>query len=149
MVSIYQTTVNDICTLPRVCKAYKINILFNSRIRSLGRYIPTISTTRLPRLNGSPAGGIKSGRTSPDQRQSLCYMNRWICISRAIRRSRTIFTQSKMPEIFDDKSEHCIPFLLERLKAHQAQYGNDPSKTPPFFLGLNGVQGAGKTVLVN
>lgn len=76
-------------------------------------------------------------------------MNRWICISRAIRRSRTIFTQSKMPEIFDDKSEHCIPFLLERLKAHQAQYGNDPSKTPPFFLGLNGVQGAGKTVLVN
>ncbi|KAL4804003.1 P-loop containing nucleoside triphosphate hydrolase protein [Aspergillus unguis] len=54
-----------------------------------------------------------------------------------------------MPEIFDDKSEHCIPFLLERLKAHQAQYGNDPSKTPPFFLGLNGVQGAGKTVLVS
>jgi D-glycerate 3-kinase len=53
-----------------------------------------------------------------------------------------------MPEIFDDKSEHCIPFLLERLKAHQAQYGNDPAKTPPFFLGLNGVQGAGKTVLV-
>ncbi|KAL3492011.1 P-loop containing nucleoside triphosphate hydrolase protein [Aspergillus germanicus] len=54
-----------------------------------------------------------------------------------------------MPEIFDDKSEHCIPFLLERLKAHQAQYGNDPAKTPPFFLGLNGVQGAGKTVLVS
>ncbi|OJJ55706.1 hypothetical protein ASPSYDRAFT_48919 [Aspergillus sydowii CBS 593.65] len=54
-----------------------------------------------------------------------------------------------MPEIFDDKSEHCIPFLLERLQAHQAQYGNDPSKTPPFFLGLNGVQGAGKTVLVS
>ncbi|KAL4867638.1 hypothetical protein BDV12DRAFT_171059 [Aspergillus spectabilis] len=54
-----------------------------------------------------------------------------------------------MPEIFDDKSEHCIPFLLERLKAHQAQYGNDPSQTPPFFLGLNGVQGAGKTVLVS
>lgn len=53
-----------------------------------------------------------------------------------------------MPEIFDDKSEHCIPFLLERLKAHQVQYGDDPSKTPPFFLGLNGVQGAGKTVLV-
>ncbi|KAL3475250.1 P-loop containing nucleoside triphosphate hydrolase protein [Aspergillus californicus] len=54
-----------------------------------------------------------------------------------------------MPEIFDDKSEHCIPFLLSRLKAHQAQYGNDPSRTPPFFLGLNGVQGAGKTVLVS
>ncbi|KAL2832463.1 P-loop containing nucleoside triphosphate hydrolase protein [Aspergillus cavernicola] len=54
-----------------------------------------------------------------------------------------------MPEIFDDKSEHCIPFLLERLKAHQTQYGNDPANTPPFFLGLNGVQGAGKTVLVS
>ncbi|KAK1142274.1 hypothetical protein N8T08_008019 [Aspergillus melleus] len=54
-----------------------------------------------------------------------------------------------MPEIIDDKSQHCIPFLLERLKAHQARYGNDPAKAPPFFLGLNGVQGAGKTVLVS
>ncbi|KAL4768487.1 P-loop containing nucleoside triphosphate hydrolase protein [Aspergillus nidulans var. acristatus] len=54
-----------------------------------------------------------------------------------------------MPEIFDDKSQHCIPFLLERLKAHQARHGNDPANTPPFFLGLNGVQGAGKTVLVS
>ncbi|KAL4942079.1 hypothetical protein BDV06DRAFT_212122 [Aspergillus oleicola] len=54
-----------------------------------------------------------------------------------------------MPEIFDDKSEHCIPFLLARLKAHQAAHGNDPATTPPFFLGLNGVQGAGKTVLVS
>ncbi|KAL2866893.1 TDA10 family protein [Aspergillus lucknowensis] len=54
-----------------------------------------------------------------------------------------------MPEIFDDKSEHCIPFLLERLKVHQAQHGNNPANAPPFFLGLNGVQGAGKTVLVS
>ena len=53
-----------------------------------------------------------------------------------------------MPEMIDDKSQHCIPFLLERLKAHQARYGDDPAKAPPFFLGLNGVQGAGKTVLV-
>ncbi|KUL87722.1 hypothetical protein ZTR_05820 [Talaromyces verruculosus] len=53
-----------------------------------------------------------------------------------------------MPEIFDDKSEHCIPFLLERLKQHQARYANDPN-APPFFLGLNGVQGVGKTVLVS
>ncbi|OOF91335.1 hypothetical protein ASPCADRAFT_211165 [Aspergillus carbonarius ITEM 5010] len=51
-----------------------------------------------------------------------------------------------MPEIIDDKSQHCIPFLLERLKAHQARH---PANTPPFFLGLNGVQGAGKTVLVS
>ncbi|KKK14896.1 hypothetical protein P175DRAFT_0558463 [Aspergillus ochraceoroseus IBT 24754] len=54
-----------------------------------------------------------------------------------------------MPEIFDDKSQHCIPFLLERLQAHQEKYGKDPANTPPFFLGLNGVQGAGKTVLVS
>ncbi|XHF98926.1 hypothetical protein AWENTII_002456 [Aspergillus wentii] len=54
-----------------------------------------------------------------------------------------------MPEIIDDKSQHCIPFLLDRVKAHQARHGNDPSNTPPFFLGLNGVQGAGKTVLVS
>ncbi|EED18679.1 conserved hypothetical protein [Talaromyces stipitatus ATCC 10500] len=53
-----------------------------------------------------------------------------------------------MPEIFDDKSEHCIPFLLERLKHHQARYAND-ADAPPFFLGLNGVQGVGKTVLVS
>lgn len=54
-----------------------------------------------------------------------------------------------MPEIFDDKSEHCIPFLLDRVKAHQARYGaSDPKQAPPLFLGLNGVQGAGKTVLV-
>ncbi|BCS11417.1 uridine/cytidine kinase [Aspergillus luchuensis IFO 4308] len=51
-----------------------------------------------------------------------------------------------MPEIIDDKSQHCIPFLLERLQAHQARH---PTNTPPFFLGLNGVQGAGKTVLVS
>ncbi|KAE8153742.1 P-loop containing nucleoside triphosphate hydrolase protein [Aspergillus avenaceus] len=54
-----------------------------------------------------------------------------------------------MPEFIDDKSQYCIPFLLDRLKAHRAQYGTDPAKTPPFFLGLNGVQGAGKTVLVS
>lgn len=54
-----------------------------------------------------------------------------------------------MPEIVDDKSAHCIPFILERLQSHQQRYashGREPQ--PPFFLGLNGVQGAGKTTLV-
>ncbi|KAF7718082.1 Glycerate 3-kinase [Penicillium ucsense] len=51
-----------------------------------------------------------------------------------------------MIEIVDDKSKYCIPFLLERLRIHTARH---PSNTPPFFLGLNGVQGAGKTVLVS
>jgi D-glycerate 3-kinase len=46
--------------------------------------------------------------------------------------------------IVDDKSPHCIPFILSRLQVHQAE---TPSK--PFFIGLNGVQGAGKTTLVS
>ncbi|KAJ5632349.1 hypothetical protein N7490_008688 [Penicillium lividum] len=49
--------------------------------------------------------------------------------------------------IVDDKSQHCIPFLLERLRTHTARYRD--GNAPPFFLGLNGVQGAGKTVLVS
>lgn len=53
-----------------------------------------------------------------------------------------------MPEIVDDKSEHCIPFILERLKLHEEQHEKRGQKPPPFFLGLNGVQGAGKTTLV-
>lgn len=53
-----------------------------------------------------------------------------------------------MPEIIDDKSEHCIPFIIERLKAHEQRYPA-PAEAPPFFIGLNGVQGAGKTVLVS
>lgn len=62
----------------------------------------------------------------------------------------------------DDKSPKCIPFsknslalppddiltrvpVLERLKAHQAS----PDRAArPFFIGLNGVQGVGKTTLV-
>lgn len=55
---------------------------------------------------------------------------------------------NKMPDIIDDKSEHCIPFILERLKQHREQYESKGEKPPPFFLGLNGVQGAGKTTLV-
>jgi D-glycerate 3-kinase len=51
-----------------------------------------------------------------------------------------------MPEIIDDKSQFCIPFLLGRL--HLASHADNPNP-PPFFLGINGVQGAGKTVLVS
>jgi D-glycerate 3-kinase len=52
-------------------------------------------------------------------------------------------SQSK-PQITDDKSPLCIPFILRRLEIHRAQH---PDK--PFFIGLNGVQGAGKTTLVS
>ena len=55
---------------------------------------------------------------------------------------------SSMSKVWDDKSEHCIPFILERLQIHQQKYADDQD-APPFFLGLNGVQGAGKTTLVS
>ncbi|KIN08214.1 hypothetical protein OIDMADRAFT_111304 [Oidiodendron maius Zn] len=51
---------------------------------------------------------------------------------------------SSAATIVDDKSPHCIPFILSRLSVHQA---TNPSR--PFFIGLNGVQGAGKTTLVS
>ncbi|KAF2098845.1 P-loop containing nucleoside triphosphate hydrolase protein [Rhizodiscina lignyota] len=53
-----------------------------------------------------------------------------------------------MPQIIDDKSEHCIPFILECLEEHRRKYDGG-EEVPPFFLGLNGVQGAGKTTLVS
>jgi len=53
---------------------------------------------------------------------------------------------STMSRIVDDKSEHCIHFLLELLGRQQEKYGRE--KPPPFFLGLNGIQGAGKTTVV-
>lgn len=51
-----------------------------------------------------------------------------------------------MAAIVDDKSEHCIPFILDRLRTHREHHGENGR---PFFLGLNGVQGAGKTTLVS
>ncbi|KAI0106284.1 putative Uridine/cytidine kinase [Nemania sp. FL0031] len=47
------------------------------------------------------------------------------------------------PEIYDDKSPICIPFILERLRTHL-----NSGSTRPFIIGLNGVQGVGKTTLV-
>jgi len=48
------------------------------------------------------------------------------------------------PVIIDDKSPHCIPFIVSQLSNHRAS-----SPNTPFFIGLNGVQGAGKTTLVS
>ncbi|KAK5118476.1 hypothetical protein LTR62_002991 [Meristemomyces frigidus] len=53
-----------------------------------------------------------------------------------------------MPEIIDDKSEHCIPFIIDHIKQHRQRYETKGETPPPFFVGLNGVQGAGKTTLV-
>ncbi|KAK9371804.1 P-loop containing nucleoside triphosphate hydrolase protein [Lipomyces chichibuensis] len=52
-----------------------------------------------------------------------------------------------MAVIVDDKSPICIPFILEKLKEHQDANGG-PISAPPFFVGLNGIQGVGKTTLV-
>ena len=49
-----------------------------------------------------------------------------------------------MTEIYDEKTPHVLPFILSHLSQHQAS-----SPDTPFFIGLNGVQGAGKTVLVS
>lgn len=46
----------------------------------------------------------------------------------------------------DDKTPVCVPFILERLEAYRAS-AQDPNR--PFIIGLNGVQGAGKTTLVS
>ncbi len=48
-----------------------------------------------------------------------------------------------MPEIVDDKSEHCISFILERLRNKRSG-----SEKRPLFVGVNGAQGSGKTTLV-
>ncbi|KAK7206471.1 D-glycerate 3-kinase [Myxozyma melibiosi] len=45
-------------------------------------------------------------------------------------------------QIIDDKCPICIPFILKRLQEHTSK------STDPFFIGLNGVQGVGKTTLV-
>ena len=44
-------------------------------------------------------------------------------------------------QITDDKSPNVVPFILSHLQDHP--------KNTPFFIGLNGVQGAGKTVLTS
>jgi D-glycerate 3-kinase len=46
-----------------------------------------------------------------------------------------------MSKIFDDKTPVVLPFILSHLSSHPSNH--------PFFIGLNGVQGAGKTVLVS
>ncbi|KAK6005385.1 hypothetical protein QM012_008164 [Aureobasidium pullulans] len=45
-------------------------------------------------------------------------------------------------DIIDDRSKHCVPFILDQIRAHKQGLNFSP-----FFLGLNGIQGAGKTTL--
>jgi D-glycerate 3-kinase len=55
-------------------------------------------------------------------------------------------TSPTPPKIIDDKSPHCIPFITSRLHSY-FETAIDPTR--PFVIGLNGVQGAGKTTLVS
>lgn len=47
--------------------------------------------------------------------------------------------------IVDDKSPICIPFILKRIEVYRQQH---PNTARPFIIGLNGIQGVGKTTLV-
>ncbi|KAL7915825.1 P-loop containing nucleoside triphosphate hydrolase protein [Trichoderma velutinum] len=54
-------------------------------------------------------------------------------------------------QFIDDKSPICIPFILNRLQLHQqAHSSSNPSSNPPppLIIGLNGLQGVGKSTLV-
>ncbi|KAK9460475.1 P-loop containing nucleoside triphosphate hydrolase protein [Lipomyces oligophaga] len=63
----------------------------------------------------------------------------------------TVFTQSKA-RMLDDKSKIVIPFILSKFEEfrQRQQHEQQPNGgiSPPFFVGLNGVQGVGKTTLV-
>ncbi|EHK21350.1 uncharacterized protein TRIVIDRAFT_51992 [Trichoderma virens Gv29-8] len=49
----------------------------------------------------------------------------------------------------DDKSPICIPFILNRLQLHhQANASSSNPPPPPLIIGLNGLQGVGKSTLV-
>ncbi len=48
-----------------------------------------------------------------------------------------------MSEVLDDKAGHCINFILNCLNKRSAN-----AQEFPFFVGLNGAQGSGKTTLV-
>ncbi|KAF2650435.1 D-glycerate 3-kinase [Lophiostoma macrostomum CBS 122681] len=52
-------------------------------------------------------------------------------------------TALEPPQIVDDKSPICIPFILDQL-----QKRTTTAVSKPFIIGLNGVQGVGKTTLV-
>lgn len=47
------------------------------------------------------------------------------------------------PHFVDDKTPICLPFILSQLRLHR-----DEAPDRPFVIGLNGIQGAGKSTLV-
>lgn len=51
-----------------------------------------------------------------------------------------------MPEDSVDKLQACISFIIEQIKRRNSDLSD--KAPPPFFLGISGVQGIGKTSLV-
>ena len=130
-------TLYMLCKKISIIKSILYSLKMNRKIVDMRHALKTFS------LNNPPSARISLRSATPIYISPLTYTLPHIQQSK---RSRTTST---MPEIIDDKSQHCIPFLLGRVKAHQARYASNPDQAPPLFLGLNGVQGAGKTVLVS
>jgi len=49
--------------------------------------------------------------------------------------------------VVDDKSPIIIPWILSRIAEHKKRHSGEPDPRP-FIVGLNGIQGVGKTTLV-
>lgn len=56
-------------------------------------------------------------------------------------------TPELQSRIIDDKSPLCIPFIFSKIAEYNALHANEANPRP-FIIGLNGVQGVGKTTLV-
>ncbi|KAL8900480.1 MAG: hypothetical protein Q9207_005681 [Kuettlingeria erythrocarpa] len=52
-----------------------------------------------------------------------------------------------MVEALENKLQLCVTFIVEQLELRNHHIGN--KRPPPFFLGINGVQGIGKSFLVS
>lgn len=53
-----------------------------------------------------------------------------------------------MSFVVDDKSAYCMPFLQRCLNVHLHAAEATAELAAPLFVGLQGIQGAGKTTLV-
>lgn len=67
---------------------------------------------------------------------------------------RSSFSEGRGPILYnmhgvqDDKAQHAIPFILSLLSQHHNMHSKS-ANPPPFFVGLSGIEGVGKSVLVD
>lgn len=125
----------------------------NSRIRCAS-HVPGGCQSRARRLTSSESLGRRPARPligqnagRPDSAGCTCHLGvvrlGTLGTSHAV---GNFITNSIM--IVDDKSEHVVPFLLRLLEQHRNAPRSNGEPVRPFIVGLNGVQGAGKTTLV-